>query len=137
MFVKKMPYLSKFHRAPMLLYRSFITAVLLAILLSAACTMGTGDKAVLEVLNPVASMEVERVIPVPRLTTLDSKRILLYFNGKINSNVAVEEVQKQLEKRVTGSEFKIVAGSAWGPEEGFYDEIMDWKPDAVISSTAD
>jgi hypothetical protein len=110
--------------------------ILLLILALPACAMGA-DKAILEVLNPVASMEVKQVEPVPRLTTLDNKRILLYYNGKINSNVAVGEVQKQLEKRVAGSKFKIVAGSAWGPEKGFYDEIVAWKPDAVISSTAD
>ena len=135
MFSSRVSNLSKLRIAPILHFRFLAIPILLLIFLAPACT--TGDQAVLEVLNPVASMEVERVIPVPRLTTLDSKRILLYFNGKINSNVAVEEVQKQLEKRVTGSEFKIVAGSAWGPEEGFYDKIMDWKPDAVISSTAD
>lgn len=91
----------------------------------------------LEVLNPIASTEVDRVEPVPRLTTLNNKRVLLYWNRKLHADVAVGEVKKLLERRFAGIELTIVKGSPWGPEKGFYDEVIGWKPDAVISSTAD
>ena len=91
----------------------------------------------LEVLNPIASTEVERVQPVPRLTTLNNKRVLLYWNRKLHADVAVDEVKKLLGKRFTGIELTIIKGSPWAPEKGFYDEVMAWKPQAVISSTAD
>jgi hypothetical protein len=83
----------------------------------------------LEVLNPIATMEVQRVVPVPRLESLDNKRILLYYNGKINSDVAVQEVKSHLEQRFPRSEFKIFEGTGWAPEDGFYDEVMAWKPE--------
>ena len=95
------------------------------------------DGVSLEILNPIASTEVERVQPVPRLTTLNNKRVLLYWNRKLHADVAVDEVKKLLEKRFAGIELTIIKGSPWAPEKGFYDEVMAWKPDAVISSTAD
>jgi hypothetical protein len=65
----------------------------------------------LEVLNPIASMEVERVVPTPRPANLDNKRILLYWNRKLHTDVAVDQVKKQLEKRFAGLELKIGKGS--------------------------
>ena len=97
----------------------------------------TADGVSLEVLNPIASTEVDRLEPVPRLTTLNNKRVLLYWNRKLHADVAVDEVKKLLERRFAGIELTIVKGSPWGPEKGFYDEVIGWKPDAVISSTAD
>jgi len=95
------------------------------------------DGAVLEVLNPIASMEVERVVPAPRLSTLDNKRILLYWNRKLHADIAVDEIKTQLEKRLHGTEFKLLKGSPWAPEKGFYEQVLDWKPEAVIAATAD
>jgi hypothetical protein len=61
----------------------------------------------------------------------------LYWNRKLHADVAVDQVKKRLEKRFADLELKIVKGSPWGPEEGFYEEIVAWRPDAVIATTAD
>ncbi len=103
-----------------------------------SATAETADGVSLEVLNPIASMEqTQRVQPVPRLASLNNKRVLLYWNRKLHADVAVDEVKKLLEKRFAGIELTIIKGSPWAPEKGFYDEVMAWKPQAVISSTAD
>ena len=104
---------------------------------STAISAAGTDQISLEVLNPIASISVQRVVPAPRLTSLDNKRILLYWNRKLHADVAVDEIRNRLQERYRGNEYMIVQGTAWHPEEGFYEEITDWKPDAVISSTAD
>ncbi|MCC6203099.1 MAG: hypothetical protein IT494_08865 [Gammaproteobacteria bacterium] len=110
---------------------------LVALALAAPAAGAATDEAALEVLNPIAVMEVQRVVQVPRLRTLDGKRVLLYSNAKINSDVAVREIQTHLAQRFPTAQFRIVAGTGWAPEPKFYDELMAWKPEAIIASTAD
>lgn len=110
---------------------------LLALSLLAPAAGVAADEVTLEVLNPIATMQVQRVVPAPRLSTLDGKRVLLYSNAKINSDVAVQEIQQHLAKRYPSAEFRIVAGTGWAPEPKFYDDLMAWKPEAIIASTAD
>jgi hypothetical protein len=112
-------------------------ASLLAIALVSPGIVAAADEAVLEVLNPIATMQVERVVPAPRLQTLDGKRVLLYSNAKINSDVAVQEIKTHLAQRFPTAEFRVVAGTGWAPEPKFYDDLMAWKPEAIIASTAD
>jgi len=95
------------------------------------------DKVTLEVLNPIALMQVEKIIPVDRPADLNNKKIVLYSNGKVNSNFAVDEVMIQLKKRFPSSTYAYVAGTSWAPETGFYDAILNNNPDIVISSTGD
>jgi hypothetical protein len=102
-----------------------------------AALAAPADVISLEVLNPIASMEVKRVVPVPRPEKLNGKRILLYWNRKLHADIAVDQVKKQLEKRFAGLELKIIKGSPWEPEKGFYEEIVAWRPDAIIGTTAD
>ena len=66
----------------------------------------------LEVLNPLAMLEVKRIVPAPRVTDLNHKRVLLYWNGRLHSDVAIERVQELFAKRFTGQEFKLFKGIA-------------------------
>jgi len=97
----------------------------------------TAEEAVLEVMNPVATIKVQRIVPVERPESLDNKRILLYWNRKLHADVAVDEIRKQLQKRIKGAQYTIIQGTAWHPEPGFYEEILAWRPDVVIASTGD
>lgn len=110
---------------------------LLALTLAASVAGAATDEVALEVLNPIATMEVPRVVQAPRLQTLDGKRVLLYSNAKINSDVAVREVQTHLAQRFPTAQFRVVAGTGWAPEPKFYDDLLAWKPEAIIASTAD
>lgn len=110
---------------------------LLAVSLLVPVAGAAADEVALEVLNPIATMQVQRVVPAPRVQTLDGKRVLLYSNAKINSDVAVQEIRTHLAGRYPTAEFRVVAGTGWAPEPKFYDDLMAWKPDAIIASTAD
>jgi len=52
-----------------------------------------------EVLNPLAEYETPVFAPSPRLTDLNGKTVGLYWNGKSNGNVLLEEIGKLLEER--------------------------------------
>ena len=52
-----------------------------------------------EVLNPLAEYETPVFALSPRLTDLNGKTVGLYWNGKSNGNVLLEEVGKLLEER--------------------------------------
>lgn len=117
---------------------SFSTVSLLSMsVFLQAAPVASSEVINLEVLNPIASMEVERVVPVPRLKNLDGKRILVYWNRKLHADVAADQIKKQLAKRFTDLELNVIKGSPWQPEKGFYEEIVAWKPDAVIATTGD
>jgi CRISPR/Cas system endoribonuclease Cas6 (RAMP superfamily) len=117
---------------------SFLTVSLLSMsVFLQAAPAAPAEVINLEVLNPIAFMEVERVVPVPRPKNLNGRRILLYWNRKLHADVAADQVKKQLAKRFTNLELKIIKGSPWQPEKGFYEEIVAWKPDAVIATTGD
>ena len=89
------------------------------------------------VLNPLADVKVKQIYPITRPVDLDNKKIVLYWNRKLHSDAAITTVMNLLKKRFPSSEFKIVQGSSWAPEKGFYNEILSWKPDLLISSTGD
>lgn len=96
------------------------------------------DKMVtIKVLNPLAGVKVKQIHPVARPIDPNNKRIVLYWNHKLHSDVAITTVMELLKKGYPRSEFKIVKGSSWAPETGFYDEVLSWKPDLLISSTGD
>jgi hypothetical protein len=117
------------------------------VLLSSALTLfgisgvetAAAEKGVtLEVLNPIARMEVERIKPSPRVTDLNNKRILLY-HVKGNGREACERVQYRFKELFKGQEFMIIAGTATKIplEKEKIDAIVKFKPDVVFASNAD
>lgn len=122
----------------------FISFVLLILIIPVVGTFGAetipeAGVVTLEMLNPLAMLEIKRTAPAPRVTDLNNKRVLLYWNGKLNSDVAVQRVRELFEKRFTGQEFKVFKGIATFvalPKE-MVNEIVNWKPDIIVASTAD
>ncbi len=97
------------------------------------------EKAVtLEVLNPIARVEVERIKPSPRVTDLNNKRVLLY-HVKGNSIEACEQVQKRFKELFKGQEFMFIAGTATRVPlvKEKVDAIVKFKPDIIFATNAD
>ncbi len=61
----------------------------------------------LEVLNPVADLPSEPLKPAPRPTSLDGKRVGLYWNYKPGGNYALERVGEQIKQRFKGVSVKM------------------------------
>ena len=102
-----------------------------------ATKLSPDNMVTIKVLNPLADVKVKQIHPAPRPIDLNNKRIVLYWNRKLHSDAAISTVMELLKKRYPRSEFRIVKGSSWAPEKGFYDEVLSWKPDLLISSTGD
>ncbi len=62
-------------------------------------------KVTLEVANPIAIAEIETVQPAARVAELNNKRIGLYWNRKIRSDVALDKIEELFKGRFTGLEF--------------------------------
>lgn len=93
----------------------------------------------LEVFNPLARIDVQRIQPAARVPDLNNKRVLLYWNGKVNSDVAVAHVKELFEKRFKGQQYNIFKGIiGWIPlPEELVNAILDWKPDVIVAAGAD
>ena len=64
-----------------------------------------GKDVTLEVLNPIAQIEVQRGKPAPRVPDLNNKTIGLYWNRKARGDVALRKVEELLKKRFTDLKF--------------------------------
>jgi hypothetical protein len=62
-------------------------------------------KVTLEVENPIAIAEIETVQAAARVADLNNKRIGLYWNRKIRSDVALDKIEELFKGRFTGLEF--------------------------------
>ncbi|GBD10522.1 hypothetical protein HRbin23_00166 [bacterium HR23] len=94
----------------------------------------------LKVYNPVAKPVQSRLAPAPRLSTLEGRRIGLYWNMKAGGDVALEHTQRLLEKRFPQARFSFYHGDVGftmrhlTPREA--DRIAR-EVDAVIGTTSD
>ncbi len=93
----------------------------------------------LVVLNPIGIFKPDRVTPAPRLKGLNNKKIGLHWNEKPRGDIALARVKELLESKFTGVQVKFLPSTniVRTISEEQFAEIMDWKPDAVIGSTAD
>jgi hypothetical protein len=93
---------------------------------------------IVEVFNPVAVSEGSRIQPAPRPKELKNKRIGLHWNSKVNGDVALGRIAELLTGRFMGVEFKVfTSGVHSALKKEYLEEMQEWKPDAVIGSTAD
>ena len=92
----------------------------------------------LEVLNPIATLEVERIKPSPRVTDLNNKKVLLYY-VKGNSVEACEQVKKRFKELFKSQEFMIIPGTATRIplEKEKIDAIVKFRPDVIFATNAD
>jgi hypothetical protein len=99
--------------------------------------VGTGPET-LTVLNPVAIGKGHGIRLAERLDTLEGKRIAFFWNCKPGGDVALRRAEERLRERFPN----MVAGQLSyehhrGGEVIPLPEILPFKPDAVIVSTAD
>ena len=93
----------------------------------------------LVVLNPIGVFKPERVAPATRPTDLNNKRIGLHWNEKPRGDVALQRVKELLEQQFTGVETKFLPTTniVRPITQDQLDEILVWKPDAIVGATAD
>ena len=100
-------------------------------------TIGDGPD-ILQVCNPVAIPQAEGLRLAPRLETLNNKRVAFFWNSKPGGDIALRRIEERLRDRFPG----IVAKQLhWEHHQGGgiipLKEIMPFRPDAVVASTAD
>jgi hypothetical protein len=94
---------------------------------------GTLDK--LEVLNPVADMPSEKVIPAIRPLSLDGKRVGLYWNYKPGGNYALERVGEEIKARFDGVTVKLYPSPRPVPQSVL--AAVKSECDVLVGSTGD
>ena len=96
----------------------------------------SSTKAQIEVVNPVAEVRPEAIMPAPRLNDLNGKEIALWWNMKSHGDVALAAVAELLENRFQGMKFvRFTQGYPHGSE--VYDPVLESGCDAAIASTGD
>ena len=94
------------------------------------------------VLNPVAEVDIKKLRGATRLEDLSGKRIGLWWNGKPNGDIFLNEVAHQLESRYPGMtavrmwEIDAATTTAYGVP-GAKLERMAQSADLVIGALAD
>ncbi len=88
----------------------------------------------LEILSPVAHSAVSKSSLAPRPTTLDNKRIALYWNGKGGGDIALARIGELLDNRFKGLKLELIRSAIPGPKEKL-ERAKSF--DAVICATAD
>jgi hypothetical protein len=99
----------------------------------------------LTIVNPVATpnaetVEGDRFPPAPRPSTLDGKRVGLYWNGKQNGLHALARTKELLEKRFTGVRFLDVIGELGGTNRYLSEDqltMLAERSDVVVGTSAD
>ena len=91
----------------------------------------------IEVLNPVAEMPPasQNVKPAPRPSTLEGKRVGLYWNYKPGGNYVLERVGEEIKTRFKGVSVKMYPSPRPVPQS-ILDAVKN-ECDVVVGATAD
>ena len=91
----------------------------------------------IEVLNPVAEMPPasQNVKPAPRPSTLEGKRVGLYWNYKPGGNYVLERVGEEIKTRFKGASVKMYPSPRPVPQS-ILDAVKN-ECDVVVGATAD
>lgn len=89
----------------------------------------------LEVLNPVAPADSRRIKPALRPSSLDGKRVGLYWNYKPGGNFALERVGDEIKARFKGASVKMYPSPRPVPRSVL--DTVKSECDVVVGSTAD
>ena len=71
----------------------------------------------LEILNPVAQVRMARSALAPRLTSLDGKRIALFWTGKPGGEIALKHIGQMLEGAYPDIKLELIRSGTPGPRE--------------------
>jgi hypothetical protein len=101
--------------------------------------MALPGNATLEVLNPIAVFEVERVAPTPPIMDLNSKRIGLCWNRKEHGDIALQRIGDLLQNRFEALQFKFLLPTDISRPflREQLDAIAEYKPDLIVAATGD
>lgn len=94
----------------------------------------------LRVLHPIAQIREQKGASAPRLSSLEGKRIGLYWNHKPGGDAALQRAGELLKRRYPGVETKFYVGSIGGAVCSMnMDDVKRISEEcaAVIGSTAD
>ena len=93
----------------------------------------------IEVVNPVAEVRPQAVLPARRLDSLNDKKIALWWNTKSHGDVSLSAAAEAIEKH-----FQNVRVVRFTEHVGYgrthtehYDEVKESGCDAVIATTGD
>ncbi|MBI2908411.1 MAG: hypothetical protein HYX92_12260 [Chloroflexi bacterium] len=96
----------------------------------------TSAETQIEVVNPVAEVQPQAVMPARRLDSISGKRIMLWWNTKSHGDVALSAAAEAIERRFENVTFgRFTREYAHVPAP--YDAVQKGGCDAVIASTAD
>jgi len=97
-----------------------------------------------ELVNPAGVIAIEPIEIASRITSLEDKTVVLYWNGKPSGDLYLDRVAELLTEQVKG--VKVIKIYDEMPETAYcctarpaeeYAQIAALKPDIVIASTAD
>ncbi len=88
----------------------------------------------LTIMNPVAHMSARKSALAPRLSTLENKRIGLYWNGKAGGDVALDCVRQLMEQKIPSAKFTLIRSGIPGPKAKLEEAKVF---DGVIGTTCD
>jgi hypothetical protein len=93
----------------------------------------------IEVVNPVAPVHQQAVLPARRLDSLNGKKIALWWNTKSQGDVALGAAAEALEQRFHDITFvRVTEQAGYGRlHTARYDEVKEAGFDAVIAATGD
>lgn len=89
----------------------------------------------LEVLNPVALTGLRKIDPAVRPTSLEGKRVGLYWNYKPGGNHALDRAGEEIKRRFKGVSVKMYPSGRPVPKSVL--DAVKSECDVVVGSTAD
>ena len=93
------------------------------------------SESIIEVMNPVATIEKGKIVPAARLKNLEGKTIALWWNGKAKGDVALRKVGHYLEEQFDAK--CRFYHQAFPHGDGVYDIVLNDGCEAAITSTGD
>ena len=89
----------------------------------------------LEVLHPVAEIATQKAELAPRLSSLEGKRLALWWNKHGGGDTALEQVAECLTNKFKGMTFERFSCDLKGPPEALEKVVKEC--DAVVGTTSD
>ena len=122
--------------------RIFLICVLLPVAFAPLCLAQTASKQEWTLMSPVAEVQIEQIKITGRVADLNGKTIGLFWNGKPNGDIFLNEIGEQLKAKfetvniVKMWEVKPETRTAFGnPAENH--KFMAQNADVIIGASAD
>lgn len=87
------------------------------------------------VMNPVAKFDAKTITPAASLTSLEGKKIALWWNGKAKGDIALKTIAARLKKEYNVESELFTQG--WPHGDDVYDRVIAAGCEAAIATTGD